>query len=258
MLTDFINTVASMSFVETGSFVLHVLLIILAFASVVLYVMAMAEWIPSGLYKKKRGADMLFEKQKTKFDYPQGRSMIYEPHGNGKEYIKRYMLFTEDGDKYLKCEFDASVESIRFELSIYDVEGKLVKAEDVYSSVEGRVYSDGYALPDEAYYVNLAVLCVNGVDIPVCDEGREGVHKAYRASRTRYALLTTGVSLLEGALLVAVVKLLELYLASGGYMEMSDYLADVGLIIVPVAALIIGAIASAIGLAIHSKQKNSR
>lgn len=255
MPIDVKNIAASLLPINTGIFILHAMLILIAMASIVIYAVAMANWLPSGLYGKKRDKDMLFEKQKKRFDYPIGRSMIYAPTGDSKEYVKRYTLFTDEEKKYIKCEFDESVKTILFELAIYDLRGRIVSVTNVFAKPDGNMYSDGYELPDSTYYTNIAVLNVNGEDVALSEEGREKLKKKYSFSRARYALLTVAASLLEGALLVTVVKLLEAHFIHGSYATFLDHLSDPAFIIVPIVSLGIGAITSLIILTIHSNKK---
>lgn len=254
MLSKYI-TAASQLLSPTSSFILHAILIFFAFASVILYVYAMAEWLPKLLYKKKRGADMLFETGKTKFDYPMGRSLICEPKGESREYLNKYMLYTDEDKKYVKCVFAPSVETIRFELSLYDVSNKLVRAEDVYAKVDGRIYSDGYLLPDDTYYVNFAVTEVNGKAITPTEEGREGVTKKAKKASALYSLLTVAVTLAEGTGLISLVKVLDFYFANGSYVTPADFFGDFAVVIVAVACALIGAVSALIGIKLHLKKK---
>lgn len=74
-----------------------------------------------------------------KYLYPNGRAVVYEPHPSFRKYLSQYLLFTEDGYKYVRCKLDAGVESIRYAVVMFNNRNRVV---DVIDVEEKKILSD--------------------------------------------------------------------------------------------------------------------
>lgn len=74
-----------------------------------------------------------------KYLYPNGRAVVYEPHPSFRKYVSQYLLFTEDGYKYLRCKLDAGVESMRYAVVMFNNRNRVI---DVIDVEEKKILSD--------------------------------------------------------------------------------------------------------------------
>ena len=97
--------------------------------------------------------------------FPGGRSMTYEPKLPFRRYIQEYVLFENNGEKYIKCKLNEKVAALQFDLFIYDRKDKITEKISVSEIVETEGYSAEVMLPAQTSYVHLRLRSVNGVEI---------------------------------------------------------------------------------------------
>ena len=106
--------------------------------------------------------DSLLGRGLQRFVYPEGRSVLYEPHPSIRKYIRRYSLFTLDGYKYLRLRLDGAVTTFGLSIIMYDNKDRAIDAIDVVGRSQGARYSAPIALNEKTSYVALVLTSVNG------------------------------------------------------------------------------------------------
>ena len=91
--------------------------------------------------------------------------MTYEPKLPFRRYIQEYVLFENNGEKYIKCKLNEKVAALQFDLFIYDRKDKITEKISVSEIVETEGYSAEVMLPAQTSYVHLRLRSVNGVEI---------------------------------------------------------------------------------------------
>ena len=97
--------------------------------------------------------------------FPGGRSVAYEPRLAFRKYIREYVLFTRNGEKYIKCKLNEKVAALKFDLTIYDRKDRIIEKITVKETVEEECFSSEVMLPAETSYVHLQLRTVNGAEI---------------------------------------------------------------------------------------------
>ena len=97
-----------------------------------------------------------------RFVYPTGRAAVYEPHPSVRKYVNKYLLFVNDGYKYLKCRVDKGVSSLKYTVVMLNNKDKVVDTvvvnEDIGDTCEGA----SLLLHPDTSYVALNIDEVDG------------------------------------------------------------------------------------------------
>lgn len=100
-----------------------------------------------------------------KYVYPNGRGIAYEPHPSIRKYIPHYLLFTEDGYKYVRCQLDDSVEHLDYSVVMFDHRNRVVDVIDVSESKISSNESKPVMLHGDTSYIALVLDTVNDTKI---------------------------------------------------------------------------------------------
>lgn len=98
-----------------------------------------------------------------RFTYPEGRAVLYEPHPSIRKYIRRYLLFTLNGYKYLRLRLDGGVNDFAITVVMHDNKNRVVDVIEVNGRSGGSKYSKPIQLNEKTSYVALMLTSVNGV-----------------------------------------------------------------------------------------------
>lgn len=99
-----------------------------------------------------------------RYIYEGGRAITYEPHPSFRKYVNMYSLFTNNGYKYVRCKLDDEVSRIRYTVTTFDKNHKVIDVVSVNEKVSTRGQSAPVLLHHKTSYVCLKVLSVNGSD----------------------------------------------------------------------------------------------
>ena len=176
-----------------------------------------------------------------KYNFPNGRGVVYEPELKYREYLKKYVLFVYKDKKYIKCRLDQSVDSIRYEVVAFDNKNKVIKVLERSENIVSKGKTKNVMLPDNTSYASVVVRCIN-------EEKYFDTLRYFSKSKWAIFAATTGILTLAVGFLTrnAVLHLAELAYA------------DVNL---PIAVTLISSLAVAalvIGLATSMYNKKSR
>ena len=134
---------------------------ILVLLEVIVYLNVSARLLPRILkirysVKTSRGRGL------KKYVYPSGRGVSYEPAPTIRKYINRYLLFTDNGYKYLKCRLDEAVRDIEYTVVMFNAENKVIDLIDVKSKdITGGALAP-VMIHGDTSYVEILLVSVNG------------------------------------------------------------------------------------------------
>ncbi len=100
-----------------------------------------------------------------KYIYPDGRGVAYEPHPSFRRYMDRYILFTNDGYKYIKCRICAEADNLEYSVVMFNRKNKVIDVIDVTEVNPFRSETAPVMLHHETAYVDVIVKSVNGEKI---------------------------------------------------------------------------------------------
>ncbi|MBQ7375344.1 MAG: hypothetical protein IJW52_00470 [Clostridia bacterium] len=252
-LTTYVTALAKTPMVD--EIVIYASFVIIAVVSVLLYIMAISDWLLSLLNVKRHGAPILRDRGIKKFTYPEGRSVVYEPAGFDNRFLKKYMLFVRDENKYLKCLFADRVRSAYCELFVFDNQNRLIKTVDLFLEPNGDRYSDAIALPTATSHVSILVMKVNGRAVKMSTVDAESFKRHLWGRRGLFALLTVSVTVLEGLILTSLVRyFLDIFMEDRFSMTFAQYVGSSGRIVDIAISLLAGICVAAIGIALHLRK----
>ena len=96
-----------------------------------------------------------------KFVYPDGRAIAYEPHPSVRKYVHSYLLFTEDGYKYISCKLDESVKNIKYSVVMFNNRNRVIDVVDVFETKMTLSVTTPVMLHQDTSYVSLVPDTVN-------------------------------------------------------------------------------------------------
>jgi len=137
----------------------------LTLVSLVLFVIVIKTLIPTFLLKVKYSLDKGLGRGLKKFSYPTGRAVLYEPHPSLRKYINRYLLFVNDGYKYLKCSVDAGVKNLKFDVIMLNNKNKVVDVASVDARIGISSQTRDILLHPDTSYVAINLESANGYDV---------------------------------------------------------------------------------------------
>lgn len=132
-------------------------------AGIYLYMLLISRILPLVLLKPIVGGT-LAERGVKKSVFPGGRSIAYEPKLSTRKYINQYVLFSENGFKYIKCRVNEKVTSLKYELVIYDRKNKAIDRLEITQGARDGC-TDAVMLPPETSFVHLNLCEFNGTPI---------------------------------------------------------------------------------------------
>ena len=133
--------------------------ITLCLMSIAIYTFVTGSALPSLLLRFKCS---VHDRGIHKYTYPEGRGVRYEPHPDIRKYVSSYLLFVNDGAKYIKCEVASDVERIEYSAVVFDARNRIIDVVCVKDSIGAAGRSKSVMLPMETSYVSFLLSSVNG------------------------------------------------------------------------------------------------
>ena len=243
------------SYINVDAIVLYTALGIVAISSIVLYILAVGEWLPSLLIARRHTSGELKDRGLKKYTFPEGRGVVYQPAQQSRKYMKKYMLFCFEGKKYIRCMFDSEVRTAFFELLIYDNQNNLIKSEDIFVNVGKSSYTEAIAIPEQASHASVTVLQINGKNIAVSPADKQWFKKYIWRRRGIYAALTLAVTFAESTLIVSLMKyFIDVFLKAYYKTTFLDYTGKSGADVQFILTVAVGLVISALGMLIHYRK----
>ena len=129
---------------------------------VVLYIALLADIFPRLFLKLRCAVKENLGRGLKKYVFPTGRAVLYEPHPTVRKYLNKYLLFTNDGYKYLRCSFDFCVSKITYTVIMLDNKDKVIDVLSVTEDMRHVRASANVRLHSSTSYVAIVVNRVNG------------------------------------------------------------------------------------------------
>ena len=130
---------------------------IVLFTSMALYVYLFSAIIPKFIMKLGCKKENTCDRGIKKFIYPNGRCILYEPELKIRDYISSYVLYTENGYKYLKCRTAQKINHMRYDVYAFDNKNRLIDIVAVNEVVGYNEYSNDVYLPPETSYARFVL-----------------------------------------------------------------------------------------------------
>ena len=127
----------------------------------VLYIFAIAEFMPRFLLSPSYQKHVPTDKGVGKYKFPEGRGVVCVPDEKYKSYLKEYALFLYKNKKYIKCRLSDETVSIRYEVAVYNYKNRLIRVIDLAENIEVKGESKTVRLPDNTAYVSVILKAVN-------------------------------------------------------------------------------------------------
>lgn len=134
---------------------------ILFIMSIVMYLFLVGSVFPRFLLKTRYCNSETSDRGLNKFRYPQGRAVVYEPHPSVRKYINKYLLFTNNGYKYIKCKTDEYVTRLKYNVVLFNNKNRIIDVVCVDESISKIGETAPVMLHHNTSYVRLDLLSVN-------------------------------------------------------------------------------------------------
>lgn len=131
----------------------------------VLYFVMMNTVLPRFLLKMKTSVGGYLGRGLGKYTYQGGRGISYELHPSLRKYVKKYVLFTNEGYKYLSCLVGHGVVSLSYSIVMLNRKNKVIDVLDVDETVGISGKTAPVLLHHETSYVALLLKSVNGARV---------------------------------------------------------------------------------------------
>ena len=140
--------------------------ILMAIASLIIFVFLTAYVLPSFLMKPQFEKLAVRDRGIKRYTFPNGRAISYRPDCNIEKYIPKYALLCIDGKKYIKCKLDPRVTSFSLDIIVFNCKNNPTRVISVAQPVEIRGEARSVMLPEETSFVSLRLTEVNGRALP--------------------------------------------------------------------------------------------
>ena len=134
-------------------------IILNVFASI--YVFAVSKLMPHFLFDHDYKKHTIRDRGLKKYTFPEGRSVVYEPDIRYRSFLKKYILFEFNEKKYIKCKLSEDVDSIRYEVALYDNKDRLIKVMEIAENISGNSETKNIELPADTSYASVVLKRVN-------------------------------------------------------------------------------------------------
>ena len=136
----------------------HMLMLI---SCAIIYVILFAKALPKVLLKPSFDMTAIHDRGLKKYAFDSGRAITYEPNDETKKYIEQYILSVNGDEKYLKCKLNNLVTSIKYNVTLFDTNDRLIDVMCVNEIVSESGMSRGVMLPSNTAYACVTVCEVN-------------------------------------------------------------------------------------------------
>lgn len=100
-----------------------------------------------------------------KVDERTGRTIVYRVENKAKEYVDQYILSSRNNNNVLKCKLKQDIESIDYDVVVYNKRNKVCSILNVYEDIIEDGYTRLVDLPKETSHITLILNKVNKKDV---------------------------------------------------------------------------------------------
>lgn len=130
--------------------------------SVMLYVLLVGGILPRVLLKPKYDLPVIADRGLKKYKFSDGRAIVYTPSKSSAKYMKQYILSCHGSEKYIKCQLDERIRSIKFDVVAMNADDKVIDTIQVSEPVSHKGLTSAALLPGDTAYACVIVKEVNG------------------------------------------------------------------------------------------------
>ena len=135
--------------------------IIITFVGIYVYTALVSRVLPPLLLRPVK-TPVKHERGLEKYVFATGRAIAYEPSMDIRKYVSQYVLFSESGEKFIKCKTGDGVKHVECILTVYGRNDKVIGIYKIQASANKDGYTDSVLIPRETSYVSLGIDKVNG------------------------------------------------------------------------------------------------
>lgn len=183
---------------------------IILVCAICIYALLVSRFLPKVLLSPIIGGN-LHDRGIRKCIFAEERAIVYEPKLTARKYVNQYVLYTENGGKYIKCKLSPKVENIKYELIVYDRKNNPIEVLEVNQTAGDGGHTSAVLLPSETSYVNFQLCSVNKVELKEKDVDFYDIKRALLFFAVVFAL-TMAVCLLANYVIVGFADMLLGYL----------------------------------------------
>ncbi len=215
---------------------------LIVIAASVLYVFLITNVLPYFLLSPRYSKQETKDRGIKKCVFPEGRGVVYEPAVRYRRYVKKYLLFEYNGNKFLKCKLAENVTSIKYDVAIYDVRNRIIKYLELTELVLRKGETKNTLLPKDASYAMIIVRNANGNELA----NTEKIKDLSVLSRGIFAAATTVLTVAIGVAWRAYLVWLMTLLGA-------DF--DISVLLTLIASIAVGVILAVVGILIYSPKR---
>ena len=134
---------------------------VLVILEIALYLMLAGRVLPR-IVKIRYSLSETRDRGLKKYVYPSGRGICYEPRPNIRKYMPRYLLFTNNGYKYVKCLLDKGVNSIGYTVVMFNNRDEVIDTVDVMTKRSANNETAALLVHGDTSYVDISLFSING------------------------------------------------------------------------------------------------
>lgn len=178
-------------------------------AAIILYTVLVSRLIPNRALRL-RYVERMGDRGIRRYRTEEGHAVVYAPGSRCAPGITQYILFhrSEDGSKAIVCKTNGKIDSIRYDIAVFDGCGQMIDVLEVTDTLSGGRYTKAVVLPQATSYVSVILRQADGRQVcadRVFDSDRVG--RIVCAAST--VLLTILLTVLMRKLLSGAIGLLD-------------------------------------------------
>lgn len=171
-------------------------------AVIVLYTVLVSRLIP-GLTLRPRYVGRMGDRGIRRYRTEEGHAVVYAPGSRCAPGITQYILLhrSEDGLKTITCKTNGRIDTIGYDIAVFDGFGRMIDVLEVTDTLSGGRYTKAVVLPQATSYVSVILRRVDGKQ--VCAD------RVFNSDRVGRIVCAASTVLLTILLAVAMRKLLS-------------------------------------------------
>ena len=96
-----------------------------------------------------------------KYHFPEGEGIVFEADPAYQKYLKKFVIFSYNNRKYIKCNTSEEIVSIRYEIVAFNSRGKRIALIEVAENLKQHGVTQAVLLPDNTAYASVVLKTVN-------------------------------------------------------------------------------------------------
>lgn len=134
--------------------------------AMILYILSISRLIPNYTLRPHYVGRM-GDRGLRRFRTEAGHGVVYAPGSRCAPGITQYVLLhgKEDGLKTITCKTNGKVDKIRYDIAVFDGDGRLIDVLEVTDTLSGKRYTKAVVLPQDTSYVSVILRQADGKQV---------------------------------------------------------------------------------------------